>query len=165
MIKNQRLYRQGEPADKIFIVNKGEVQLIRKMKRQASETNKGRLNERVFGTRRFKLEEWEKSRSPELKRALDVLPERATYVGKSQMEVPIPPDTKDLIIVGRGSMFGEEDAISLDGLYTTTAICNSLTGSVYSIKTLDFLTLKNTEVSWNKILSKSLWRETQKSQK
>ena len=83
MIKNQRLYRQGEPADKIFIVNKGEVQLIRKMKRQASETNKGRLNERVFGTRRFKLKEWEKSRSPELKRALDVLPERATYVGKS----------------------------------------------------------------------------------
>ena len=81
------------------------------------------------------------------------------------MEVPIPPDTKDLIIVGRGSMFGEEDAISLDGLYTTTAICNSLTGSVYSIKILDFLTLKNTEVSWNKILSKSLWRETQKSQK
>lgn len=53
------------------------------MKRQASETNKGRLNERVFGTRRFKLEEWEKSRSPELKRALDALPERATYVGKS----------------------------------------------------------------------------------
>ena len=62
-------------------------------------------------------------------------------------------------------MFGEEDAISLDGLYTTTAICNSLTGSVYAIKTEDFLTLKNSELSWNKILSKSLWRETQKSEK
>ena len=40
-------------------------------------------------------------------------------------------------------MFGEEDAISLDGLYTTTAICNALTGSVYAIKTEDFLTLEN----------------------
>jgi hypothetical protein len=130
------------------------------MKRQASETNKGRLNERVFGARRFKLEEWEKSRSPELKRALDVLPQRASYAGKSQMDVALPPDTKDLIIIGKGSMFGEEDAISLDGLYTTTAICNSLTGSVYAIKTEDFLTLKNSELSWNKILSKSIWRET-----
>ncbi len=78
MIKNQKLYRQGERADKIFIVKKGEIELIRKMKRNASETNKGRLNDRVFGMRRFKVEEWEKSRSPELKKALDVLPERAT---------------------------------------------------------------------------------------
>lgn len=130
------------------------------MKRQASETNKGRLNERVFGKRMFKIEEWEKSRSPELKRALDMLPERATYAGKSQMDVAIPPNTKDLILIGPGSMIGEEDAISLDGLYTTTAICNSLSGSVYAIKTEDFLTLKNSELSWNKILSKSLWRET-----
>ena len=53
------------------------------MKRQSSETNKGRLNERVFGVRKFKVEEWEKSRSPDLKRALDILPERASYAGKS----------------------------------------------------------------------------------
>ena len=83
MIRNQKLYEQGKPAHKIFIVKKGEVELIRKMKRQASETNKGRLNERVFGARKFKIEEWEKSRSPELKRALDVLPQRASYAGKS----------------------------------------------------------------------------------
>ena len=63
------------------------------------------------------------------------------------------------MIVGPGSMIGEEDAISEEKTYTCTATCLSLTGSVYYIEFEDFMTLKAQEGSWMKIIQKSLWKE------
>ena len=56
------------------------------------------------------------------------------------------------MIVGPGSMIGEEDAISEEKTYTCTATCLSLTGSVYYIEVEDFMTLKAQEGSWMKII-------------
>jgi hypothetical protein len=42
------------------------------------------------------------------------MPERETKVGRAQANIAIPPETKDLIIVGPKSMIGDEDAISFN---------------------------------------------------
>ena len=69
------------------------------------------------------------------------------------------PKLKNFIIVGSGSMLGEEDAISAINLYTCTARCCSMTGQVYSIDIDNFNTLKDQHSSWLKIVDKSLWKE------
>lgn len=74
-------------------------------------------------------------------------------------EIEALPMMKNFIIVGPGSLMGEEDCISEDKVYTSTAICTSLSGQVYSILVADFLTLKSSDSSWSNILEKSLWKE------
>lgn len=72
------------------------------------------------------------------------------------------PMMKNFLIFSSGSLMGEEDCISQDRTYTSTALCTSLTGSAYSILVQDFLTLKSSDASWRNIISKSLWKEQTK---
>ena len=66
------------------------------------------------------------------------------------------------MIVGSGSMIGEEDAISQNNEYTCTAVCSSLKGSVFCIDVADFMTLKQSSGSWIGILRNSEWKENLK---
>ena len=63
------------------------------------------------------------------------------------------------MIVGKGSMIGEDDVVSTLKTYTVTVRCLSLRGSAYSIKAEDFLLLKNSDTAWVKVLEKALWKE------
>ena len=74
----------------------------------------------------------------------------------------MPSKVKGFIVVGRGSMLGEEDAVSKVKYYSTTVKCYSAKASVYAIKIQDFLTLKNEDGSWRGIIEKSLWKEKNK---
>ena len=69
---------------------------------------------------------------------------------------------KGYLIVGRGSMLGEEDAVSNSKMYTTNVRCHTIKASVYAVKVEDFLTLKNEDQSWCGIVEKSLWKERKK---
>ena len=66
------------------------------------------------------------------------------------------------MLVGRGSMIGEEDVISSTKLYSCTAKCSSLQASVYVIQREDFMTLKSSEDAWLLVLEKALWKEKRK---
>jgi hypothetical protein len=75
---------------------------------------------------------------------------------------PEAPMLKGYLRVGRGSMLGEEDAVSKSKRYTTNVRCHTIKASVYAVKVDDFLTLKNEEQSWSGIVQKSLWKERKK---
>jgi hypothetical protein len=63
------------------------------------------------------------------------------------------------MMVGPGSMIGEEDAVIGSNQYSTTAMCNTVKASVYMIKIEDFLSLKSSETVWKAIVDKSIWKE------
>jgi len=65
------------------------------------------------------------------------------------------------MIIGRGSMIGEEDAISRNN-YSCSVKCHSLNGSLFAIKREDFITLRKSDDSWLNILEKALWKEQKK---
>lgn len=54
--RNQCLYRYGDPANRIFIIKKGDFELTRKLYRNKLD-NKAKLQQKVFGPREFNLEE------------------------------------------------------------------------------------------------------------
>jgi CRP-like cAMP-binding protein len=54
LIRNQRLFKYGESADKIYIIKRGEIKMTRRLVRQESNTSRGKLNEKVFGVKEFK---------------------------------------------------------------------------------------------------------------
>lgn len=67
------------------------------------------------------------------------------------------------MIVGKGSMIGEEDVItSVSKTYSCNVICSSIKGSAYKISKEDFLTLKTSDDAWMSVLEKALWKEKQK---
>lgn len=63
------------------------------------------------------------------------------------------------MIVGKYSMIGEDDVISQSKAYQFTVKCCSLKGSAYRIAADDFLSLKNSDSAWVKVLEKALWKE------
>lgn len=71
------------------------------------------------------------------------------------------PNSLNLLIVGKGSMLGEEDAIGRK-VYSCTVRCYSLSAKVFCIKREDFMTLRKSDDSWLNILEKALWKEKRK---
>ncbi|TNV83980.1 hypothetical protein FGO68_gene11952 [Halteria grandinella] len=154
--RNQIIYKHGDPAVKIYIIKKGEFQLVRRLRRQMS-TNRQKLQSKVFGPKEFNPLEFQKcggSRNESMQLNLTGSLERDDKKAIENM-----PMMKNFLIFSSGSLMGEEDCISQDRTYTSTALCTSLTGSAYSILVQDFLTLKSSDASWRNIISKSLWKE------
>jgi CRP-like cAMP-binding protein len=62
------------------------------------------------------------------------------------------------MLVGKGSMLGEEDCIS-NNTYSCSVKCYSLKGSAFAVKKDDFLTLRRSDDSWLNVLEKAFWKE------
>ena len=85
-----------------------------------------------------------------------------TSKAKLKEDITEPPIMKGYIVIGKGSMLGEEDAVSNSKMYTTTVKCHTVKATVHAIKLEDFLTLKNEDGSWKEIIEKALWKEKKK---
>ena len=67
------------------------------------------------------------------------------------------------MIVGKGSMIGEEDIItSSGGLYSCNVKCISQVATYYRINKDSFISLKSQDDVWLSVLEKALWKEKQK---
>lgn len=78
------------------------------------------------------MEDWVKSRSPAVKYALKYA-EITSEVKRKDEELEAPM-IKAYLIVGHGSMLGEEDAVSNSKKYSTNVRCHTIKASVYAIK-------------------------------
>ena len=74
------------------------------------------------------------------------------------------PEIKDLplqlkvVLAGRGSLLGEEDAYSRNH-YTSMVKCYSAKGTLYEISAEHFMNLKNQEHSWLAVMEKIMQKE------
>ena len=87
--RNQVLYRAGDYANKIYIIKRGEIEMIRKLPKDSS--NKFNSIVSAFGQKTTK---------------------KNIINQKIGDEIEDIPTKQNFMIVGKGSMIGEEDLIS-----------------------------------------------------
>eukprot|EP00347_Sterkiella_histriomuscorum_P005721 403355524 len=137
--RNQALYSAGQKANFIYIIKSGEFEMTRKLPKDPAKT------------------------TDNLMQILGVQKSKQNIFNQKLSEIDDIPSTQHFMIVGRGSMIGEEDVItSVSKIYSCTVVCSSLKGSAYKISKEDFLTLKSSDDAWMSVLEKALWKEKQK---
>eukprot|EP00347_Sterkiella_histriomuscorum_P020337 403338195 len=137
--RNQVLYQAGQKANFIYIIKSGEFEMTRKLPKDPAKT------------------------TDNLMQILGVQKSKQNIFNQKLSEINDIPSTQHFMIVGRGSMIGEEDVItSVQKIYSCTVVCSSLKGSAYKISKEDFLTLKSSDDAWMSVLEKALWKEKQK---
>ncbi len=133
----QTLYKEGAAADKIYIVKKGELKIVKAMPRDLSYQTSEVVE--LFGYK----------------------PVKQNIFNQKLTEIRDVPMNLNFMYVGRGSLVGEEDVISKEK-YSCTVSCNSLKATIYAISKENFMTLRRADDCWMNILEKALWKEHRK---
>ncbi|CDW89498.1 UNKNOWN [Stylonychia lemnae] len=127
-IKNQVLYREGEPADYVYIVKDGQFEVTRKEKiRENYQENAKQILENPL-------------RSMKVNNTKGLITSKAMKCHKIY-----------LYRLEKGNLIGDEDLIQQSEFYQTSVICTSLTGLVGAMKREDFLRLENQQSAWKQL--------------
>ncbi|CDW86844.1 cyclic nucleotide-binding domain containing protein [Stylonychia lemnae] len=127
-IRHQILYREGEPAEYVYIVKVGQFEV---MKTLTMAEDQSEATKKIF-----------------------INPLRANKVVNSQGLNHTKRAHKQqihLFKLEKGNVIGEEDLIDLNQCYTTTVKCTSLQGLVGQMKREDFLRLENQAFAWTQL--------------
>lgn len=128
------MYKDGQVADKVFIVRKGEFELERKMVKSYTDTTSQVLE--LLGRKQ----------------------KEKCVLAQKLPEIKDIPGKLKLSIFGVGSIVGEEDVINREN-YSCSLKCISLTGKLFVINKVDFFNLRNNDESWLGIIEKILMKE------
>lgn len=128
MKRNQKLYIDGKPANKIYIVQKGEFEVQAKLAHKNIK-NVERIN-RMMGLKTVKRD---------IQQSQNILAQKFP-------EVEDLPNVHKLSIYGPGCLIGEEDVL-YSTTYSCTVSCYSTKGVVFAINKEDFIKLLSLEKS------------------
>eukprot|EP00347_Sterkiella_histriomuscorum_P015778 403355716 len=132
-IKNQVLYREGEPAEYVYIVKDGQFEVTRMEKDRPI----GQDNKAIGGMSTKEILE---------------NPLRSMKVSNTKSLINTGKNNKThkvyLFKLEKGNLIGDEDMVNHDEIYSTTVICCSLNGLVGAMKREDFMRIENQQSAW-----------------
>jgi len=129
------VFKEGEDSDYVYIVIKGDFELIKKVKQtNYKEINyKKYINSNIFDTGKL---DYSMAKS-------EVDPKVAKFTKNKTLSNNIEYNQNyQVAILSKGQMFGDQDAF-FERPYSTTVICKSNDGELYRITRENFQKLKN----------------------
>eukprot|EP00347_Sterkiella_histriomuscorum_P003283 403364882 len=145
--RSHTVYKEGETCANVYIVFEGEFEIIKK-KFEYDMIQQNKNYNQYLGPQQ-NLQEYndENEESPQKRTASFSLPRQDQNY------------TQKILLLGRGDMIGEEDAINQRD-YTCTVKCNSLNGTLLAIKIQDFYQrIKTNQDTWKQIQNKGTQKE------
>lgn len=116
--RNKVIYREGEVADRVFLVIKGEYELSRKLHSGVSEGTAGVIER--FGGRKVPPPGYRQQKDHK-----NILTSKFSEVTDVSL-----PECLPLTVFGPGTLVGEEDVVFRD-YYSCTLRCLSQKGMIY----------------------------------
>eukprot|EP00347_Sterkiella_histriomuscorum_P023290 403335214 len=157
--RNQVLYREGQDAEMIYIIQNGEFEVTKRFKKeQVKEVDISKLLSQKKDQQKQDQPGYIEGSQEELNQNLGKQKSKDKQF-KSGYNTQIQlasrqrnVETFKIAILGPGQMFGEDDVIH-ERQYTSTIICRSNVGQVFAMKAQEFFRkLKPNEECWRVIL-------------
>lgn len=129
MIKNQTVYREGDPADCVYIIKSGQFEVTKMLVSKntglaaISHTSEKESTKQIF-------------KNP-------LKAQKMVNTQKLNLSLKATKTQLYLFRLEKGNIIGDEDLISKQKVYRTTVKCTSIDGLIGCMKKDDFYRLEN----------------------